>query len=44
MSHRNWRFRLQDMLNAARKIEAYVEGLTFETFTQDAKTFDAVIR
>ncbi len=44
MSHKKWRFRLQDMLNAARKIEGYVEGLTFEDFIQDEKTFDAVIR
>ncbi len=44
MSHRNWRFRIQDMLNAARKIEGYVEGMTFEGFTKDERTFDAVIR
>ncbi|MEJ5364898.1 MAG: DUF86 domain-containing protein [Desulfosoma sp.] len=32
------------MLNAARKRGAYVEGLTFEGFARDEKTFDAVIR
>jgi uncharacterized protein with HEPN domain len=32
------------MLNAARKIAAYVEGLTFEDFARDEKTFDAVLR
>lgn len=44
MSPRKWWFRIQDMLNAARKIVAYVEGLTFEGFARDEKTFDAVIR
>lgn len=44
MSHRKWRFRLRDMLNAVNKIEAYVEGLSFDGFTQDEKTFDAIIR
>ncbi len=44
MSPRKWRFRIQDMLNAARKRVAYVEGLTFEGFVRNEKTFDAVIR
>mgnify|MGYP006295678571 CR=1 FL=1 len=44
MSHRRWAFRIQDMLAAARKIERYTEGLTFEDFVQDEKTIDAVIR
>jgi uncharacterized protein with HEPN domain len=44
MSPRKWRFRIEDMLNAARKIAAYVEGLTFEDFARDEKTFDAVLR
>lgn len=44
MSHRNSQFRIQDMLNAARKIEGYVEGMTFEGFSKDERTFDAVIR
>jgi uncharacterized protein with HEPN domain len=44
MSPRKWRFRLDDMLNAAKKIVRYVEGLTFEDFTRDEKTYDAVLR
>ncbi|MBC7359934.1 MAG: DUF86 domain-containing protein [Desulfacinum sp.] len=44
MSSGKWRFRIEDMLNAARKIVAYVEGLTFEDFARDEKTFDAVLR
>lgn len=44
MLHRKWAFRLQDMLHAAHKIGDYVEGLTFEGFLADEKTYDAVIR
>jgi len=44
VSPRKWGFRIQDMLDAARKIQTYVQGLTFEDFRQDEKTFDAVIR
>jgi uncharacterized protein with HEPN domain len=32
------------MVDAARKIQLYVQGLSFEDFTKDEKTFDAVIR
>lgn len=44
MSPRKWDFRLEDMVKSARKIMEYVEGLTFEDFASDEKTFDAVIR
>lgn len=44
MSLRKWEFRLKDMLEAAKKIGRYIEGLTFEDFVNDEKTFDAVIR
>jgi uncharacterized protein with HEPN domain len=32
------------MLDSICKIERYVEGLTYETFMNDDKTIDAVIR
>jgi uncharacterized protein with HEPN domain len=32
------------MLDAAKRIVRYVEGLTFQDFACDDKTFDAVIR
>jgi uncharacterized protein with HEPN domain len=32
------------MVDAARKIQLYIEGLSFADFTNDDKTFDAVIR
>ena len=44
MSHRKWEFRLEDMLEAARKIDRYIKGLAFEGFVEDEKTVDAVIR
>lgn len=44
MSRRNWRIRIQDMLDAAKKIVHYVEGMTFEGFARDDKAYDAVIR
>lgn len=44
MSHRKWKFRLRDMLDAVVKVERYVEGLAFEDFSEDEKTIDAVVR
>jgi uncharacterized protein with HEPN domain len=41
---REWRLRVEDILDAVAKIERYVEGLTFEQFQADQKTVDAVIR
>ncbi len=44
MSHRHWKFRIQDILDAVQKIDSYTEGLSFEDFASDSKTIDAVIR
>ena len=44
MSHRNRKFRLQDISDAIQKIDRYVEGMRFEEFLKDEKTADAVIR
>ena len=41
---RDWRFRVRDILAAVRAIERYTEGMTFEEFTADARTIDAVVR
>lgn len=41
---RDYRFYLEDMLEAMDKIERYTRGLTFEQFSGDDKTVDAVIR
>jgi uncharacterized protein with HEPN domain len=34
----------EDILEAIRKIRAYTQGLALETFSQDSKTLDAVVR
>lgn len=44
MPPREWRLRVEDILEAIARIERYVEGLTFEQFQADRKTVDAVIR
>ena len=41
---RDIRLYLDDILEAIRKIEKYVEGMDFEQFRKDEKTGDAVIR
>ena len=35
---------LEDILNAINRIEEYTRGLTFNSFVEDRKTVDAVIR
>ena len=44
MSKRSDIFLLQDMIDAAEKINDYTEGFSFEEFCADSKTSDAVIR
>ena len=44
MSSRDHLFLLEDMLDAAQKIQKYTLGLTQESFIEDDKTIDAVIR
>jgi uncharacterized protein with HEPN domain len=41
---RDWRLRIEDILEAAARIESYITGLTFEQFLTDRKTTDAVVR
>ena len=44
MPARDWPLRIQDILDAIMRIEQYVAGYTYETFTADQKTIDAVVR
>ena len=44
MPSRTWQERVQDILDAAGRIGIYVQGITFERFIEDTRTFDAVIR
>ena len=44
MPHRNRRVRIEDMVEAVERIQRYTAGMTFETFSEDQRTIDAVIR
>jgi uncharacterized protein with HEPN domain len=44
MRDKDFRLYVQDILEAIGRIEQYLEGLTFEQFSKDIKTIDAVIR
>ncbi len=44
MSERNAELLLADMLESAAKIEEYTSGMNYESFIQDSKTVDAVVR
>lgn len=44
MPRREWRLRVEDILDAIARIERYIEGLSFEQFQADQKTVDAVVR
>ena len=41
---RDSRLYLDDIFDAIEKIENYVEGLSFEEFSVDSKTVDAIVR
>jgi len=41
---REWRLRIEDMLDAIDAIEEFVSGMDFEGFRTDRKTVDAVVR
>ena len=42
MSHRDWQLRVQDMIDAAKEIQTFVQGMDFETFKDDIKTIRSV--
>lgn len=44
MPSRLWKFRIQDILDAIARIQAYVKGMTVAQFCEDRKTLDAVER
>ena len=44
MPHRNWKFRIQDILEAITAIMEYTQEMAFSNFTADRKTVDAVVR
>lgn len=44
MSNRSAELLLEDILDAARKIQRFTNGITLEEFVADEKTVDAVVR
>lgn len=44
MPSRDWKFRIQDILESVGAIEGYAAGMTFEEFVRDQRTIDAVVR
>jgi uncharacterized protein with HEPN domain len=44
MPPRDWRARIDDALQAARKIQRYVAGMTMEDLGADERTMDAVVK
>ena len=44
MPGKDWRFRIEDILDAVARIESYTAGMDFERFRSDPKTADAVVR
>jgi uncharacterized protein with HEPN domain len=44
MPKRNAELLLADILDAIEKIERYLRGMSYQTFSKDDKTVDAVIR
>jgi len=44
MPRRNWKLRVQDILDAIEGAKNYVAGMSFEDFLRDSRTIDAVVR
>ncbi len=44
MSKRDRLFLIEDMYEAALKIKRYTQGMNFDSFIEDEKTVDAVVR
>ncbi len=42
MSPRNWKYRLEDILEAIANAQAYIQDIRFDQFTGDKKTIRAV--
>jgi len=44
MRYREWKLRLEDILEAIATIDRYATGMDYEAFRADSKTVDAVVR
>lgn len=41
---RSMRLYLEDILTSCAKVKRYTQGMTFEDFQRDERTYDAVVR
>jgi uncharacterized protein with HEPN domain len=44
MPSRDWRFRVQDILESISRIETYTAGMTYPSFRENQLVIDAVVR
>ncbi len=44
MPPRKWNLRIEDMIEAIERIQKYTQGMSYEEFSSDSKTIDAVVR
>ena len=44
MSPRDWRMRIQDILDCIQRIQEYTKGVSLQSLQADQKTVDAVVR
>lgn len=44
MPPRDWKLRIEDMIEAIERIQKYTHGMSYEQFAADTKTVDAVVR
>ena len=44
MPHRDWSIRIEDILEACRRIVEYVSNMDEQIFAEDQRTVDAVVR
>lgn len=44
MSFKDWRVRVEDMLEAIERICRYTDGMSHDQFVEDDRTIDAVVR
>ena len=44
MPHRDWKFRIKDILEAIHTIQKYTQHMELKNFVEDRRTVDAVVR
>lgn len=44
MPARDWQLRIEDMIEAIRRVQSYTAGMDQPAFSSDTKTVDAVVR